>query len=81
MDKKDECTILCLQDIGCNQQIIEQYKKKSEKNDIESMVKMLSCIRCRVLQEVHEKQEKLDCLDYIIFNLKKKKTDKRIGGN
>jgi hypothetical protein len=45
----------------------------SNANDIEGMVKMLSCIRCRVLEEIHEKQEKLDCLDYIIFELRKQK--------
>ncbi|MCI8956669.1 MAG: hypothetical protein HFG29_06730 [Eubacterium sp.] len=73
MDKKDQCIIMCLQEIGCNQITIEKYLKMSKENDIEGMVKMLSCIRCRVLEQIHEKQEKLDCLDYIIFKLKKDK--------
>ena len=73
MDKKSQCTILCLQDIGCNQTTIEKYRKMSNANDIEGMVKMLSCIRCRVLEEIHEKQETLDSLDYIIFELRKQK--------
>lgn len=64
---------MCLQEIGCNQITIEKYLKMSKENDIEGMVKMLSCIRCRVLEQIHEKQEKLDCLDYIIFKLKKDK--------
>lgn len=79
MDKKDQCIIMCLQEIGCNQITIEKYLKMSKENDIEGMVKMLSCIRCRVLEQIHEKQEKLDCLDYIIFELKKKKNNGKIG--
>ena len=71
MDKENQCTIMCLEDIGCSQEIIDQYIKLRKEKDLEGMIKLLLCQKCRLLDKIHGEQKKLDCIDYIIFHLKK----------
>lgn len=71
LDKDSQCTIMCLEDIGCSQEIIDQYIKLTREKDLEGVIKLLSCQKCRLLDKIHGEQKKLDCIDYIIFHLKK----------
>ena len=71
MNKDKQCTIMCLKELGCSEDEINRYKKMADKNDIEEMLKILSCVRCRFLQHIHQEQRKLDCIDSIIYKLKK----------
>lgn len=71
MDNNNQCTIWCLKELGCREDEINRYKKLAEKNDIEGIIKFLSCTRCKFLQHIHEEQRKLDCIDSIIYKLKK----------
>ena len=31
----------------------------------------LKCQRCRLIEDLHKQQKKVDCLDYLIYQLKK----------
>ena len=45
--------------------------KFAKGEDIEMQIKILSNYRKKLLDTIHEEQSKLDCLDYLIFTLKK----------
>ena len=40
-------------------------------NRLKNEGKSLQCHRCCLLDKLHEEQKKIDCLDYLIYTLKK----------
>lgn len=68
----DDASILQnLKDAGCSEKTAEQFFELKVKGKIESQLKLLSKERSVLLQNVHVSQKKLDCLDYLIYCLKK----------
>ena len=45
--------------------------KKYNNDDLKMLIKSLQCHRCCLLDKLHEEQKKIDCLDYLIYMLKK----------
>lgn len=60
-----------LKDAGCNAQMVEQFFQLQAEGRMENQLKLLSKQRNALLHKVHENQQKLDCLDYLIFRIKK----------
>lgn len=71
--KEKEALLQNLQDAGCTQVIIEQYIKSYNAGNTVSQISILARHRNNLLSRVHEEQNKLDCLDYLLFQLKKEK--------
>lgn len=71
--KQKEALLQNLQDAGCTQAIIEQYIKSYNAGNTVSQISILTQHRNSLLSRVHEEQNKLDCLDYLLFQLKKEK--------
>ena len=59
--------IMNLKDAGCDEELITKCIKKYNK----MLIKSLQCHRCCLLDKLHEEQKKIDCLDYLIYTLKK----------
>ena len=64
--------IMNLKDAGCDEELITQCIKKYNNDDLKMLIKSLQCHRCCLLDKLHEEQKKIDCLDYLIYSLKKK---------
>lgn len=68
----DESLIQNLKDADCTPNMIElcmRYYKQD--NASEQLWRVLSKQRYLLLDNVHDSQRKLDCLDYLIYQLKK----------
>lgn len=73
-DKQQKEAILQnLQDAGCTRAIIEQFIKNYDADNTVNQISILTRHRISLLSRVHEEQNKLDCLDYLLFQLKKEK--------
>lgn len=73
-DKKEkEALLQNLQDAGCTQDIIEQFIKNYDADNSVNQISILAEYRNNLLSRVHEEQNKLECLDYILFQLRKEK--------
>ncbi|MEG0274676.1 MAG: hypothetical protein RR690_06055 [Longicatena sp.] len=60
-----------LLDADCSEKTIAQFMQLEESGQMKEQLRLLSCHRCKLLQEVHERNKKLDCLDYLMYQLKK----------
>lgn len=63
-----------LKDAGCSEADIERYLKlRADGKELEQS-RFLSAHRVKLLEQIHESQEKLDCLDYLLYSKKRKKS-------
>lgn len=69
--QKEEALRCNLQDAGCPQDVIHQFLKNHKDNNISEQLFILSEQRKRQLFLVHTEQNKLECLDYLIYHIKK----------
>ena len=60
--------IMNLKDAGCDEELITKCIKKYNNDDLKMLIQ---CHRCCLLDKLHEEQKKIDCLDYLIYTLKK----------
>ncbi|MCQ4636507.1 hypothetical protein NE619_07180 [Anaerovorax odorimutans] len=60
-----------LEDAGCSPQNIEQCCHCYEEGSVEELLRLLSGHRKFLLEQIHENQKKLDCLDYLIYKIRK----------
>ena len=68
--KQDDPLIQNLHDAGCSQQIIEQFMQSRKEGNIFCQIHILVKQRNLLLEDLHKDQNKLDCLDYLLFQLK-----------
>lgn len=60
-----------LLDAGCAYDKAQQILGLWDEGRIQELIQMLRCQRCRLMEELHREQQKVDCLDYLIYQLKK----------
>ena len=60
-----------LRDAGCDANTMARFFQLRETGGLKSQLKLLAEERSLLLRKVHENQTRLDCLDYLIFQLKK----------
>lgn len=60
-----------LKDAGCNSARINNFLALQESGKISEQLYLLSEHRRLLLNAIHKKQKNLDCLDYLIFTIKK----------
>ena len=64
-----------LTDAGCDAALIEAYRKLSETSACEAEItqeqtRLLCEYRRDLLNRLHEDQRRIDCLDYLLFQLR-----------
>lgn len=63
----DEKTIANLRDTGCSEELIEQYASAASGC---ARICLLKQYRRELLDSIHAEQKKLECLDYLIYQLR-----------
>ena len=51
----------------------QQIIMKLEKNDFEELSKLLEQHRSCLLNLIHDKEKQIDCLDYLVYQIKRNK--------
>lgn len=70
--KQDNALIQNLHDAGCSQQLIEEFMRSRQEKNMFYQIRILVKQRNLLLEALHKDQNKLDCLDYLLFQLKKR---------
>lgn len=70
MTDKNDDIIQNLKDAGCNSDFIEKFINIPEYKQ-HSQILMLQRHREKVLENYHKYVKRLDCLDYLIYNIRK----------
>ena len=60
-----------LKDAGCDQDMICRCEVLAQGENKAELMRALSLHRKALLDAVHENQRRIDCLDYLIYQLKK----------
>ena len=59
-----------LKDAGCTDEVIRTFLEDLEQGTFSDGVKLLQKHRRFLLNNTHEWQKKIDCLDYLIYQMK-----------
>lgn len=59
-----------LQDAGCTDQMIQQYFRLREAGRTKEQICLLFRHRATLLDRLHQDQKQIDCLDYLIFQIR-----------
>lgn len=62
-----------LKDAGCTKEMTQQIIMKLEKNDFEELSKLLEQHRSCLLNLIHDKEKQIDCLDFLVYQIKRNK--------
>lgn len=60
-----------LRDAGCSAADVQCLLQMLDSGRTAELLQSLKCQRCRLIEELHKQQQKVDCLDYLIYQLKK----------
>jgi len=74
---QEEATIQNLKDAGCDTGIIHEVLSDLHAGKQALGLKRLAAHRRTLLNALHEEQRRIDCLDYLVFQLEKTKTQKK----
>ena len=60
-----------LSDAGCEEALIQKFLSLDQKQEREEQYRLLSRHRAALLENLHQDQYKIDCLDYMVYTMKK----------
>ena len=60
-----------LKDAGCDEAMMQKYLKLEKERNKQEQVRLLSLHRASLLDRVHVSQNMIDCLDYLLYSMKK----------
>lgn len=66
-----DAVIQNLRDAGCGCQCVEKFLSLGEEGKTGEQLKLLASHRKELLHRVHEEEKRIDCLDYLISQMKK----------
>lgn len=67
-----ESIIQNLKDAGCDSETIEKFMADLQKGKEVNSLKLLAEHRKKLLESLHKDQKCIDCLDYLVYQMKKK---------
>ena len=62
-----------LKDAGCTDEMVEKFMALQDSEDEEQQIRLLSGHRKHLLEKLHKDEKRIDCLDYLIYQMKNKK--------
>lgn len=62
-----------LKDAGCDEETIQSFMDNLQNGKQAKGMRLLENHRRSLLDNLHEEQKRIDCLDYLLFVLKKQK--------
>ncbi|HIZ77161.1 MAG TPA: hypothetical protein H9669_06035 [Firmicutes bacterium] len=63
-----------LKDAGCDGRTVETFFKLRKEGRQKEVLRLLSLHRASLLDQLHVSQQRLDCLDYLIYTMKRERT-------
>lgn len=63
--------ISCLNDVGCDEELISEICRLYECGDNAMVIRRLRRHRSSLMDELHGSQKKVDCLDFLLRKLTK----------
>ncbi len=68
----EEDRILCnLKDAGCDETTIKQFFRFQKDGRRQEQYRLLAIHRALLLDQLHVSQHMIDCLDYLVYTMKK----------
>lgn len=67
---EQENVVRNLEDAGCTATLIKEFLKLDADGKIIEQIHLLRKHREELLNTIHENQKRIDCLDFLIFNIK-----------
>lgn len=67
----EESIIRNLRDSGCGEDTIKAFVEDFRGENFSEGLKLLETHRRVLLDELHKEQKRIDCLDYLVFKIKK----------
>ena len=71
VNESPESIIQNLKDAGCDSETIEKFMADLQKGKEASGLKRLAVHRKKLLDSLHREQKCIDCLDYLVYQMKK----------
>ena len=71
VSESSESIIQNLKDAGCDSETIEKFMADLKKGKEASGLKRLAVHRKKLLDSLHREQKCIDCLDYLVYQMKK----------
>lgn len=68
-----QAVIQNLKDAGCTKEMIESFVARMDDEDMDELLISLEKHRCCLLHKVHERERQIDCLDYLVYQIKRTK--------
>lgn len=68
-----QAVIQNLKDAGCDLETTERFLALEQAGQTREQLKLLSAHRKRLLDKVHEEERRIDCLDYLVYQVKREK--------
>ena len=62
-----------LKDAGCTDEMVEEFMALQDSDDEEQQIQLLSGHRKHLLEKLHKEERQIDCLDYLLYQMQKKK--------
>lgn len=63
-----------LKDAGCEESMIQKYLQLREEGKQQELFRLLSLHRASLLDQVHVSQNMIDCLDHLVYTMKRGQT-------
>lgn len=63
-----------LKDAGCDEAMIQKYLELQKEGKRQEQFRLLALHRASLLDRVHVSQNMIDCLDYLVYSMKKEET-------
>lgn len=61
-----------LKDAGCSPRMVQRFLSLETEENTNEQLKLLAEHRKHLLERVHREEKRIDCLDYLVYQLKKK---------
>lgn len=72
-----EAIIQNLMDAGCDTETIERFLTLEKSGSLQKQMELLCVHRAQLLEKVHREEKRIDCLDYLVYQLDKRKKTMR----
>lgn len=73
VNESSESIIQNLKDAGCDSETIEHFMEDLQNGKEASGLKRLATHRKKLIDSLHREQKCIDCLDYLVYQIKKAK--------
>lgn len=66
-----EAIVQNLRDAGCDECLIDQFLAQGDQATLCQQLKLLEKHRCCLLKKLHSTQKQIDCLDFLLWQMKR----------